>query len=277
MARLESYHGSFIWNYLPSFVAGIVFASLFAICSVINCWRVTREYRKLCCWFILGGFFETAGFAIRAVAHHRSGEIWPYVVQTLLILLAPALFAASVYATLGRTISNLKATSLSALHPRWMTIIFVSGDILSFFIQAVAGSMLSSTKSKQSTKDTGKVVMILGLVIQVIFLSGFFVAIAIFHQRWHRMFASKDLSEHNRRSMRILYSLYGMSGLILVRSVFRVIEYIEGNDGYLLTHEWPLYVFDGTPMILVMAVFIGNLDDMSTHSAQSMQCLNGTC
>lgn len=58
MARLESYHGSFIWNYLPSFVAGIVFASLFAICSVINCWRVTREYRKLCCWFILGGFCE---------------------------------------------------------------------------------------------------------------------------------------------------------------------------------------------------------------------------
>lgn len=58
MARLETYHGSFIWNYLPSFVAGIVFASLFAICSAVHCWRVTREYRKLCCWFILGGFCE---------------------------------------------------------------------------------------------------------------------------------------------------------------------------------------------------------------------------
>jgi len=30
---------------------------------------------------------------------------------------------------------------------------------------------------------------------------------------------------------------------------------VGSSDGYLLTHEWPLYVFDGVPMFLTMCWF----------------------
>ncbi|KAJ2900338.1 uncharacterized protein MKZ38_002471, partial [Zalerion maritima] len=54
---------------------------------------------------------------------------------------------------------------------------------------------------------------------------------------------------------RVLFVLYGLSALILVRSVFRVIEYIGGSDGYLLRHEWTLYIFDSLLMWIAMVLF----------------------
>jgi hypothetical protein len=41
-----------------------------------------------------------------------------------------------------------------------------------------------------------------------------------------------------------LKTLYLVSLLIMFRSLFRVAEYIMGNDGYLLQQEWPTYIFD---------------------------------
>jgi hypothetical protein len=41
----------------------------------------------------------------------------------------------------------------------------------------------------------------------------------------------------------------------MIRSIFRVVEYIGGNAGYLLSHEVYLYVFDALLMFLVMASF----------------------
>lgn len=49
--------------------------------------------------------------------------------------------------------------------------------------------------------------------------------------------------------------LYPTSTLILVRSLFRIIEYFMGSDGYLLENEWPLYVFDGLLMAAAMVIF----------------------
>ena len=48
--------------------------------------------------------------------------------------------------------------------------------------------------------------------------------------------------------------LYVTSGLIMVRNIVRVIEYAQGNGGYLLGHEFVLYVFDAVLMLAVMAI-----------------------
>jgi hypothetical protein len=52
-----------------------------------------------------------------------------------------------------------------------------------------------------------------------------------------------------------MMALYLASGLIVVRSVFRVVEYLQGFDGYLLRHEAYLYIFDALLMFLVMVLF----------------------
>lgn len=49
--------------------------------------------------------------------------------------------------------------------------------------------------------------------------------------------------------------LYATSALILIRCIFRIIEYAMGSEGYLLAHEWPLYIFDALLMVATMAIF----------------------
>lgn len=42
----------------------------------------------------------------------------------------------------------------------------------------------------------------------------------------------------------------------MMRSIFRVVEYLMGNNGFLLRHEYFLYSFDATLMFLVMVLFL---------------------
>ena len=60
----------------------------------------------------------------------------PYIQQTILILLAPALFAASIYMMLGRIVILLNAEQHCIFRKKWLTKFFVCGDILSFTVQA---------------------------------------------------------------------------------------------------------------------------------------------
>ena len=60
----------------------------------------------------------------------------PYVMQSTLLLVAPALFAASIYMELGRVIHLVKGEKHSLVRVNWMTKIFVAGDVLSFLMQA---------------------------------------------------------------------------------------------------------------------------------------------
>ena len=62
--------------------------------------------------------------------------IGPYVMQSTLLLVAPALFAASIYMELGRIIHLVKGEKHSLVRVNWMTKIFVAGDVLSFLMQA---------------------------------------------------------------------------------------------------------------------------------------------
>jgi RTA1 like protein len=52
-----------------------------------------------------------------------------------------------------------------------------------------------------------------------------------------------------------MIALYVGSLLILIRSVFRIVEYLQGWQGYLLGHEAFIYIFDATLMLIVMLIF----------------------
>lgn len=100
----------------------------------------------------------------------------------------------------------------------------------------------------ESLLDIGENTITGGLLVQLAFF-GFFVAVsAIFHRRMSRRPTSQARYPLVRwRSY--LTTLYVTSALIWVRSVFRVIEYIQGNDGYLMTTEAFVFVFDGLLML----------------------------
>jgi hypothetical protein len=55
-------------------------------------------------------------------------------------LVAPALYAASIYMMLGRVIALCDGEAFSIIPKRWLTKIFVFGDVVSFAMQGAGQS-----------------------------------------------------------------------------------------------------------------------------------------
>jgi len=81
---------------------------------------------------------ELIGYAGRAYSAHEAPDftLTPYIAQSLLLLLGPSFFAASIYMILGRIIRLTGGDTHSLIRPKRLTKIFVLGDVLSFFIQS---------------------------------------------------------------------------------------------------------------------------------------------
>lgn len=113
---------------------------------------------------------------------------------------------------------------------------------------------MSSAKSPSSVK-LGENVIIVGLIVQIIFF-GFFVAVSvIFHKRMveNPTSAAMGTSVDWRRYM---FVLYFASALIMVRCLYRVIEYMEGSSGVLQSYEYFMYIFDTALMLMVTLIFL---------------------
>ena len=96
--------------------------------------------------------------------------------------------------------------------------------------------------------------MVAGLIIQILLLGLFFVTAVVFQVRLRRN-PTRESRDKEVPWRRTLGMIYAVSGLIFARSVFRVVEYVQGVDGYSLGHEWTLYVFDAVPMLVVAVLF----------------------
>lgn len=172
--------------------------------------------------------------------------------QSLLLLIAPALFAASIYIVLGRIILLVNGEQYSLIRQKWLTKIFVTGDVISFLVQAGGGGIQSA--GSLELLHAGEKVIVVGLFLQLAFF-GFFILVAgLFHYRFMRSNA-QPAGAHQLPWRRHMHVLYIASGLIMIRSIFRVVEYLQGNNGYLLRHEYFLYIFDAVLMFVVMCLF----------------------
>ena len=117
-----------------------------------------------------------------------------------------------------------------------------------------------TSKSANSLK-IGSWVIVGGLCVQLLSFGAFFITSLIFHYRIAQSPTAESQALKNTwaaiipRDWRgLLFACYTVSVLILVRSAYRVAEYVQGNDGYLISHEVFLYVFDAALMFVVMVI-----------------------
>jgi RTA1 like protein len=107
--------------------------------------------------------------------------------------------------------------------------------------------MVASSK----TANLGKNIILIGLALQIIFFGIFITTSIIFHMR------ARSSSQTTSPSLwqKYIYTLYISSSLILVRSVFRMIEFGAGRGSILQTSEVFLYIFDAVLMFGAMVCF----------------------
>ncbi|KIH95296.1 RTA1 like protein [Sporothrix brasiliensis 5110] len=275
------------YRYDPSIAAAGVAVGLFGVLTVLHAAIAMRRRTWYFIPFCLGGIctsnplasslsaastsayvvanmaVEIAGYIGRILSSRDLWALGPYILQSVLLLVAPALFAASIYIVLGRIVVHVHGESCALVSPRWLTKVFVCGDVLSFLLQAGGGGYQAA--GTLAALRTGERIILAGLFVQLVFFGVFVAVAAVFHVRFLRRSRSSSSPSTSMADtipggptvwQRQITALYVASALIFVRSVFRVIEYLMGNDGYILRHEVFLYVFDGLLMLAVMIVFL---------------------
>jgi hypothetical protein len=152
---------------------------------------------------------------------------------------------------LSRVIRSVHAEHHSIIRITWLTRIFILTDILSFMVKSTGASLQTN---EDIDSDLGKAVVLIGLSIQVIAFGLFILAAILFHVRIRRRPTTAS-TYHKSSLKRTMVMLYFVNGLIMCRSVFRIVEYSMGIDSYLFKNEWPLYIFDGEFVMLSMFCF----------------------
>lgn len=253
------------YHYTPSKAASGVFAGLFAVVSL---WAVFQMIQLLIkgyrgrVWalvpFIVGGVFEVVGYIGRILSADEEGASTPYIMQSVLLLVAPALFSATIYMTLAIVIKAVDAEHHSLIRLKWLTKIFVIGDVLSFFVQASGAGLMSQGSS--STQSLGQKILIVGLFIQIAFFGFFICVMAKFAMQIKRAPTTSSVyyaryPSNLRNWKMVLLTLFVCSTFVFIRSIVRAVEFIQGNDGYIISHEIFLFIFDGAMMFLTMFLY----------------------
>lgn len=160
----------------------------------------------------------------------------PYIIQSVLILLAPILFAASVYMILGRLIVRTNSVNLSIIRAKWLTKIFVGGDILCFFVQSGGAGLLVQAKDKDGFKR-GENIILGGLILQILIFTFFVVVANVWHRRLN---AAPTAASAQIPWGKYIWFLYASSTFITIRNICRVIEYAMGKVRAFIGREFEI-------------------------------------
>ncbi|PVH72811.1 RTA1-domain-containing protein [Cadophora sp. DSE1049] len=228
-------------DYEPQLAPAIVFGILYTVAFAVT----TYQFFKYKTWFwicmVVGALMEAIGYVGHIFSVAEEGDKGLYILQFVMIFIAPAVMAAACYMAMGRIAlyaapKEYQTVKHLWIPPRYMTPLFMTCDIGAFVTQVMGGS--DSTDSDREKAKQGLEVMKIGLIIQLVCF-GFFLVISI---RFH--------------SPKFLWAINVAGMLIFIRCIYRLIEFSTGQDGYLVTHEWNFYVFETS--FILPAFFIFN-------------------
>jgi len=108
-----------------------------------------------------------------------------------------------------------------------------------------------ATSNTASTIKTGFNVLKIGLGVQIAAF-GFFLIISF---RFHIVSRSFRDEWPDNRWIAMLWAINAGSCMIFLRSIYRMVEFSTGFNGYLNTHEWNFYVFDSSVILVAFAIY----------------------
>lgn len=265
-----------VWEYCPSFVAAVLFATLFGLTTSIHIIQAIVYRKPFSMVLIMGALWETGGYIARIFAVQNQLSSGIYTVQQLLILLAPLWINAYIYMLLGRMIHFfLVDDRVFKIKARLITRMFVIFDITAFLIQATGGMMTGPGVSSEVVQ-TGLNIYTAGVGVQLFFLV-VFAALAVGFQRKLKMqraasssrspFLDEEAQSHSHfriesptqvpdlnLAIPLLRLLYIVLALIIIRNIYRLVEFGTGANSPTVKHEWYNYVFDAVPMFFALVL-----------------------
>ena len=207
---------------------------------------------------------STAGYANRIASIKQPTIIGLYATSASLIVIAPIFVCATVYLLFARLIVRCLPTTSTktklanpqvffGITPRWMGRVFITLDVLSFMTQGAGTSIAAGANWVGNDAKVGTNVLLVGLALQLATFSVFLVFLWLFVCRVRAIVVEGGgRFEPNVKSLLLGLGVAGV--FIEIRSIYRVVEFALGVEGYPFSHEWTLYVLEAVPMLIAIAV-----------------------
>ncbi|KAJ1837127.1 hypothetical protein LPJ57_011526 [Coemansia sp. RSA 486] len=242
------------FTYYPIHGAPEVAAIVFATAAIILNLQIMNTNTVRWFYILVGtAIAEFAGYIFRiiCISHATLGL---FVCMNLCLLLPPNALALFNYKVLGEIArkSNV-ANSRVYLRPKFIVWFFFASDIFSFLLQSTGAGMTIS----EDTAKNGRWICIGGLAIQMVFLTSFIILVTIVMRDPRYVLLEGDKDGINKGSKKhVLWTVHATTALIYIRSVYRLIEFIDGYGGKIYSAEWAFYVFDTIMILLAFGVYI---------------------
>ena len=145
---------------------------------------------------------------------------------------APAFFTAGIYIILGRLI-NTFGQEVSPISPKAYLYIFCTSDIISLVVQAVGGAMASIAmqETPEGDTDNGTHIMVGGILFQLVVIVIFSI---LFTRVIIRTFKSCGPALKYPKIRLVIAATVFSVVVIVVRSIYRTVELLQGWEGVLL-------------------------------------------
>ncbi|KAM5343778.1 hypothetical protein ACJ41O_012315 [Fusarium nematophilum] len=249
-------------------LAGVV-AGLYGISFFVTLYQIIRKKAWVWLVMLLAVAMEVIGYAARIVSATKPTDKGPYVVQFTLVILPPVLMAGVIYVVFARLVFWVVPPESRTLRflwvpPRFITLVFVGIDVISLILQLIAAILISGTDPTESNAKTkinlGKDLGLVGVSTQIAGFGIFTISAIRFHftsRRLNGEFVRANQAKHGVQGnwMKLLLVINASCILILIRSVYREIEFAGGKNGRTQQKEWFLYVFDTLPILLVVLLY----------------------
>ncbi|KAL4812095.1 RTA1 like protein-domain-containing protein [Aspergillus spinulosporus] len=276
-----------VFFYNPSLAATVLFSILYVIPFIYHIYISYNAQKKTSNKYfrysysipiIIAAFIEIIAYGQRAASTQSTQDIGLFASSQTLIVLAPVLVCASLYVLLGRIIRSTcafqsgdgdrdarrRVTGIGReeetgeaekrrevkvggiVRASYLPKIFITLDVAAMLTQGGGSAIAAAGEWEGSLEDIGTGVLIGGLALQVATFTVFMSVVVSFHQ---------EILRRGEEGMRMMLRGVYIGGLfVMIRSIFRLIEFALGTESYVMTNEWPLYVLEAVPMLVAFMV-----------------------
>ena len=116
-------------------------------------------------------------------------------------------------------------------------------------LTAAAGGLTGGARALPILAKIGNGVIIASLILQLVWFA-FFVVVAFMFHRAMRLVPTESANRPDIRWETYLFNLYFVSLLIMIRSLARAIEFIQGSSSPIQRFEVLFYIFDAVLMLI---------------------------
>ncbi|KAL5490532.1 hypothetical protein ACEPAI_5365 [Sanghuangporus weigelae] len=208
-------------HYSPSKPGAIIAGVILAVLSILIFVRLSRRKNWWGLCLPIGILLLSVGFFVRLASVNNPTGRDLFATTQVLIITSPGAFLAFNYIVYRRLIQAFAAgqSQYSLMQPQILASVFIISDVVTFIVQGVGAGLSTSPDNLQMGRN-----------------------------------AQDGKFNSSNFPWSLVYILYFSSAFIMVRAIYRLVEFIQGPGGYLITHEVFCYCLDISPPFLATSI-----------------------